>query len=377
MSGADAFTIGIEEEYLLVDARTLDLAEAPEAMIEECKRRLGDQVAPEFLRCQIEIGTKVCDTIGDARTDLGNLRRTIAEVAEGHGLTPISAGCHPAADWSDQTHRDRDRYNQLKKELGLISDRMLICGMHVHVGIGDDDTRIDLMNQASYFLPHMLALSASSPFWQGKDTGLASYRVGVFDNLPRTGLPPRFGSWSAYRRYVDTLIDAGLIEDATKVWWDLRPSANYPTLEARICDASPRIEQTLALAAVFQATLRMLWRLKTANKRWRVYDNCLIDENRWRARRFGCAEGLLDFGLGELVPVPRLVEEWIDLLAEDAEALDSVSDVASLRDTLARGTPADRQRRIFRQAVDGGATPQEAARAVTRDLADAFLDGVA
>ncbi|QFU09155.1 Carboxylate-amine ligase YbdK [Rhodobacteraceae bacterium THAF1] len=367
------FTIGIEEEYLLVDAETFDLAEAPEAMITACQDRLGDQVAPEFLRCQIEVGTKVCDNIDVARADLSNLRRVIKEVAAEHGLAPIAAACHPTAQWSEQTHRDRERYNQLKADLAGVGERMLICGMHVHVGLPDDDTRIDLMNQLSYFLPHLLALSTSSPYWQGRDTGLASYRIGIFDNLPRTGLPPRLSSWSEYQRLVDTLIGAGLIEDASKIWWDLRPSDAFPTIESRICDVCPRIEHTLSIAATIQAICRYLWRLKRKNGRWRIYENTLLDENRWRARRYGTTEGLIDFGRGEVVPMAELVDELIDLIAEDAEALGGLDAVQGLRAIVTGGTSSDRQRAAFARAKQNGNDEATALRAVTRALVDDFM----
>ncbi len=367
------FTIGIEEEYLLVDAESFDLAEAPERMIAECAAALGDRVAPEYLRCQVEIGTSVCRTIDEARAELTELRRTIADVASGYGLAPIASASHPSARWSAQTHRDRERYNELREDLADVGDRMLICGMHVHVGIPDDDDRIDLMNQASYFLPHLLALSASSPFWQGRDTGLASYRIGVFDNLPRSGLPPRIDTWSAYRRIADMLIGLDLIEDATKIWWDLRPSDTFPTLETRICDACPRIEDTLALGAAIQATMRMLWRLKTLNQRWRTYANTLIDENRWRARRYGTEGGLIDFGRAKIQPMGQLVEEWIALVAEDAEALGCGETLLGLRRILSDGTSAERQRRVHAAAVAEGADEADALRAVTRALVEEFL----
>ncbi len=369
----DAFTIGIEEEYLLLDAESLELAEAPEDMISACAAELGDQVEPEFLRCQIEIGTRVCASVAEAVADLRHLRATIAAVAARFGLRPISAGCHPTAEWSAQTHRDRERYNDLKRDLAAVGDRMLICGMHVHVGIPDEDTRIDLMNQASYFLPHLLALSASSPFWQGRDTGLASYRIGVFDNLPRSGLPPRFDSWSGYRRLVEALIAAGPVEDATRIWWDLRPSDRFPTLETRICDACPRIGDVAALAAAIQATMRMLWRLKGLNQSWRRYDLTLIDENRWRARRYGTEAGLIDFGRGSVQPMGQLVEEWLDLVAADTDALGTADMMRGLRAILSEGTSAERQRRVYQRALSEGADEAAAFRAVGRCLADEFL----
>ncbi|MEM9845017.1 MAG: carboxylate-amine ligase, partial [Pseudomonadota bacterium] len=310
-----SFTLGIEEEYLLVDKATLKLAEAPDAFMQACKAEMGDQVSPEFLRCQVEVGTKVCATIADARSDLKRLRSTVAKVAGEFDMAPLAVSCHPTADWKDQAHTDRERYNVLQHDLAGVGRRMLISGAHVHVGIEDDDLRIDLMNQACYFLPHLLALSCSSPYWQGEDTGLASYRLTVFDNLPRTGLPPRLESYSSYRRAVEAIVKTGAIEDATKVWWDLRPSDRFPTLESRICDMCPRLEHMLTIAAIIQALMRMLWRLKTQNQRWRIYDHFLVGENRWRAQRYGMREGLIDFGRGEVVDFSVLIEELIAHMA--------------------------------------------------------------
>jgi len=370
------FTIGIEEEYLLVDARTLDLAEAPEGLFDECQARLEGQISPEFLRCQVEVGTKVCKGVREAREELTALRSCVRDVAAGHGLAPIAAACHPFADWSEQAHRDRPRYNDLRRDLAAVAERMLICGMHVHVGIDDDDLRIDLMNQASYFLPHLLALSVSSPFWQGRDTGLASYRLTVFDNLPRTGLPPRLSGWGEYTRSVQTIVETGLIEDSSKIWWDLRPSHSYPTLETRICDVCPRLDHTLSLAALTQCLFRMLWRLRHSNRRWRIYDTFLIGENRWRAQRYGPDKGLIDFGRGKVEPMADLVEELVELLAEDARALDCVAEIEGLRDILRDGTSADRQRRIHAEAKAAGKSGADAMRVVVADLVEEFGAGL-
>ncbi|WP_166415852.1 carboxylate-amine ligase [Cochlodiniinecator piscidefendens] len=348
---APTFTIGIEEEYLLVDQDNLALRDAPDALMKECVDELQGQVSPEFLNCQIEIGTCVCNTVGAARDDLKRLRSTVSRVADRYGLVPIAASCHPFADWKDQRHTDKDRYNTLSKDLAGVVRRMLICGMHVHVGIENPDQRIDLMNQLKYFLPHLLALSCSSPFWQGQDTGLSSYRLTVFDNLPRTGLPPRLDSWGAYQRSVDALVDLNLIEDSSKIWWDLRPSARFPTLESRICDVQPRLEHTLALAALTQCLTRMLWRLSRHNQRWRIYDNFLLAENRWRAQRYGVTDGLVDFGAREIVPMQALTEELISLIEEDAEVLGCVKEIHTLRDIICSGSSADRQRAVYTEAV--------------------------
>ena len=369
---APAFTIGVEEEYLLVDQGSLELAEAPEGLMADCKAELEGQVSPEFLQCQIEIGSRVCANVSEAREDLKRLRSTVAKHAATYGLAPIAASCHPFAEWKKQHHTNKDRYNELRRDLGGVVRRMLICGMHVHVGIDDPDTRVDIMNQMTYFLPHLLALSASSPFWQGEDTGLASYRLTVFDNLPRTGLPPRLNSWSEYERSVNALVDLGLIEDSSKIWWDLRPSSRFPTIEARICDVSPRLETTLSLAAVIQSLARMLWRLKARNQRWRIYDNFLISENRWRAQRYGTGAGLIDFGEHEVVDFAYLIDELIDLIGEDAEALGCLAEVENTRTILARGTSADRQRAVFNDSIQAEKTVEEALRDVARHLVEEF-----
>ncbi|MBS1301274.1 carboxylate-amine ligase [Loktanella sp. SALINAS62] len=374
MTQTPHFTIGIEEEYLLVDARTCALMPTPDALMADLVDALGDRVTSEFLNCQVEVGTDICNTIADARADLGHLRSTVARLAQNYGLRPIAASCHPFADWKQQNRTDKPRYNQLDNDLGAVARRMLIGGMHVHVGLPDKDMRISLMNQLSYFLPHLLALSASSPFWQGRDTGLASYRMTVFDSMPRTGLPPRMAGWAMYQRRVQTLVDLGVIEDATKIWWDLRPSANFPTLETRICDVSPRMENTLTLAAVIQALVRMLWRRTQDGKPWRETDPLIVSENRWRAQRYGVSEGLIDSGENRVVPFAELMEDLLDLIGEDIDALNSRAEATRVRDIAAQGTDADRQRRVRQQALDKGADDHAALCAVVHALADVFCD---
>lgn len=372
MAAAPSFTMGIEEEYLLVHTDNLDLAEVPQALMDDCVAKLGSQVSPEFLRCQVEIGTDVCANIGEARDDLRRLRATVAEIAARYGLAPLAVSCHPTADWKDQNHTDKDRYNTLEHDLAGVARRLLISGMHVHIGIEDDDMRIDLMNQFSYFLPHLLALSASSPYWQGQDTGLSSYRLTIFDNLPRTGLPPRLSGYGEYQRSVQAIVDTGAIEDATKIWWDLRPSDRFPTLETRICDNSPRMEHALSIAALAQCLMRMLWRLRVKNQRWRIYESFLVGENRWRAQRYGMAEGLIDFGRGEVVPFAELLEEMIEEIAEDAEALGCLAEVEGARDIMLRGNSAQRQRAVRAAELEITGDESGAMAAVTQSLIDEF-----
>ena len=339
-----SFSIGIEEEYLLVDKETRELTpEPPEALLTKAEESLRGQVSPEFLRSQIEVGTRVCRSVQEARDQLIELRSTVGAIADEFGLAPIASSTHPFAHWESQHHTDKERYNVLAKDLQHVARRLVICGMHVHVGIEDDELRIDLLGQASYFLPHLLALSTSSPFWQGTQTGLKSYRLSVFDELPRTGLPHNFSSFSEYERTVELLVSAGLIEDATKLWWDMRPSARFPTLEMRITDVCPLIEDAIAVAAFYQCILRMLYRLRRKNQRWRHYPPFLIRENRWRAQRYGIEEGLVDFGKGAIVPFATLLEELFDLVAEDAAYFGCTTELAHARTILRRGTSADRQ----------------------------------
>ncbi|MGA9412530.1 MAG: carboxylate-amine ligase [Roseobacter sp.] len=371
-----SFTLGIEEEYLIVDADTLDLVEAPEELMRECTDQLGKKVSPEFLKCQIEVGTGVCATIADAREDLAHLRRTVKGLCNSYGLEPIAASTHPFADWHKQQFTDKERYRALEKDLAGVARRMLICGMHVHVGIEDDDLRIDLLNQFSYFLPHLLALSTSSPFWEGLETGLHSYRLSVFDNLPRTGIPPVFDSYAAYQHSIQTIINTGIIEDATKIWWDLRPSARFPTLESRICDISPRLDHAIAIAALTQSLMKMLYTLGRENKRWRQYDRFLIEENRWRAQRYGLRRGLIDFGVGGVVPFDELMQEIVDLVAPHAEHLGCLDEVTNVRDILDQGTSSQRQVSVYHEATKSGATRKEALKQVVRSLISDFSQGL-
>jgi carboxylate-amine ligase len=363
------FTMGIEEEYLLVDRETRDLATDPaDTMMRECEQLSAGQVSPEFLRAQIEVGTKICKTVAEARADLARLRSVIAQVGANHGLAPIAASTHPFATWQAQKRTPKDRYAALESDMQASARRLLICGMHIHIGIDDDNLRIDLMNQFSYFLPHLLALSCSSPFWEGENTGLQSYRLTVFDGLPRTRLPERFDSYAEYKRHIDVLVNTGILEDASKVWWDLRPSARYPTLEIRVMDLCTRLDDCISVAALSVCLMRMLFRLRKRNQRWRSYANMLIQENRWRAMRYGCDGGLIDFGLGEIVPYRTLLDELIEIVREDADALGCVAEVEHAREIPERGNSARRQVAAYDAAIARGASKREALQAVVDHL---------
>ncbi|RDE19948.1 carboxylate-amine ligase [Motiliproteus coralliicola] len=364
-STTQAFTLGIEEEYLLVDRQTRQLAsDPPEQLFRACAKVLPKMVTHEFLRAQIEVGTKVCGNIGEAREELIRLRQTVAGIADRYGLAIIAASSHPSAYWTDQQHTRLDRYDLLAEDLGAVVRRLLTCGMHVHVGIPDDDQRIDLMNQTVYFLPHLLALSTSSPFWGGDDTGLKSYRLSVFNELPRTGLPDRFSSWSDYQRHVNVLVEAGLIKDASMLWWDIRPSCRFPTLEMRVTDVCTRLEDALCIAALYLATLKMLNNLRQNNQRWREYAPMLIQENRWRAQRYGIDSGLIDFRLETKVDFAELVEQWIELVGEAADQLGCSDEIRHARQIIQQGTSAHCQTRTYQQARAEGADHPQALEAV-------------
>jgi len=364
-----SFTIGIEEEYLLVDRTTRDLVrEMPPALFESCDRALCGQVAREFLKSQIEVETRVHETVHAAGAELKSLRQTVAGLAAQHGLAPIAASTHPFARWGAQQATERERYQSIAKDLAGVGRRLVVCGMHVHVGVNNDELRIDLMNQARYFLPHLLVLSTSSPFVEGEDSGLKCYRLAAYNELPRTGLPERFGSWAEYRHTVDLLVRNGVIEDASKVWWDLRPSERFPTLELRIPDVCTLIDDAVCVAALYVSILRMLYRIRRANQMWRPYPRFLLSENRWRAQRYGVAGTLFDFGKGELVPFGDLVDELLALVREDADALGCLREVEHARTIVAHGTSADRQVARFNRGLADGASREEALRGVVDGL---------
>ncbi len=354
-------TVGIEEEYFLVHLESRDLAEdPPEEFMLECTKKLDKRVSPEFMRSQIEVGTRPHASIISAIKELEEMRATIAAIAKKFDLAPIAASTHPFANYREQIPTHRQRYEDLASDLGTPVRRLQICGCHVHIGISDKDLLIDIMNQASYFLPHILALSTSSPFWSGEDTSLSSYRLSVFDALPRTGLPDYFDSFGEYERLIGQLVRVGSIEDASKIWWDIRPSSHYPTLEMRISDVCTNINDCAAIAATFQALIAMLYRLRQSNQRWRIYPRLTIEENRWRAMRYGINGKLIDLGAGKSVAVKYLVDELIELLREDAKKLGTIKQLNHLKTIIKRGTSSDKQREIFQTAIRNGASKQEA-----------------
>jgi glutamate---cysteine ligase / carboxylate-amine ligase len=376
MTPAPQLTIGIEEEYLLVDLETRNLvADPPTELWDGAYSRIEGRVSRELLRAQIEVGTKPHHRIADAAHDLRALRRSLGEVSAEHGAAIIAASTHPFALWWEQVTSEGERYKMLAEDLGVVGQRMVICGMHVHAGIEDPELRIDLMNQVTYFLPHLLALSTSSPFWGGYNTGLKSYRMNIFRTMPRTGLPEEFASWAEYQRHVQVLVDAGLIEDGSKVWWDVRPSIRYPTLELRVTDICTRWQDAVTIAALYQSLLHMLFRLRRTNQKWRRYANMLVAENIWRAQRYGARGELMDFGVGRLVPFSDLIDELVGLVRVDAEELGCIDEVEHAREIAAGGTSAQRQIAAYEEAIADGSTKDGALRAVVDELiADTLRD---
>jgi carboxylate-amine ligase len=372
-----AFTVGIEEEYLVVDRETRDLIkDPPPEMWTSLRQVLGPQVAPEFLKAQIEVGTKVCAKLDEAREDLATLRRDLSGVVGRYGAAIIASSTHPFADWSEQVTTEQPRYQRIAADYQQVARQMVICGMHVHVGIEDEHLRIDLMNQVRYMLPHLLALSTSSPFWAGTDTGLLAYRQVIFKNMPRTGLPEEFPSWGEYERMTAVLIESGIIEDATKLWWDIRPSARYPTLEMRVSDVCTRLDDAMSVAAFYLCLLGYMFRLRRRNQRWRVYSPMLISENMWRAQRYGTDGSLIDFGRGELVAFADLVEEAIEMLAQDAVEFDVIEPLRHMRTIAREGTSAHRQLAVHRAALEAGAGDREALEAVVDHLIEDTMFGL-
>ena len=388
-------TLGIEEEYQIIDPETRELTSYVQEMMGEGRVTLGDQLKQEFMQSQIEVGSNICRNVTEARKELVRLRRTVSEVAAQHGRRIVAAATHPFSRWQDQNISEGARYDDLADEMKDAARRLLIFGMHIHLGFGKSpeayDLLIDVLNQLRYFLPHILALTTSSPFWHGRNTGLKSYRSLVFENMPRSGIPPQFYSWAEYNHYVklmgnvgslggqaDTLKPTGdqsLVGDPTKIWWDARPHPNLGTLEIRICDMCTRIDEAIAVAALLQAVVAKLIQLRNQNQSWRIYRTIYIQENKWRAVRYGIDGKLIDFGMGVEVPMRVLAEELIELVDDVVDDLGSRDEVDYIRTIINQGTSADRQLRLFNRALAEGATQREALFAVVDDLIDETAEG--
>ncbi len=337
------FTVGIEEEYQIIDPESRELTSYVQEFLEQGELVLKDQIKSELMQSQVEVGSEICADMAAARNEVVRLRSTICNLAHANGLVVAAASTHPFSMWSEQDITAKERYVKQLQEMADLAKRMLIFGMHVHVGIEDRDLRIDVMDQARYFLPHLLALSTSSPFWHGRNTGLKSYRSIVFENLPRSGPPPEFRSWGEYQRFVDILVNTGCIEDGTRIWWDIRPHPKFPTIEFRVTDICTKIDETICLAALIQAIVAKLIKLRHDNQSWRRYRHALITENKWRAVRRGTEGKLLDFGRQKEVPTKDLISELLELIDDVVDDLGSRKDVEYVHTILSEGTSADRQ----------------------------------
>jgi glutamate---cysteine ligase / carboxylate-amine ligase len=347
------FTIGIEEEYQTVDPVSRDLrSHIQTELLEKGKLLLKEHVKAEMHQSVVEVGTGICKNIKDAAAEVKQLRREMIRLAQENGLKLASAGTHPFADWRTQEIHPDERYKHIVEDLQLVARANLIFGLHVHIGIEDRETAIQMMNHARYFLPHMLALSTNSPFWLGMDTGLKSYRGKVFDKFPRTNIPDYFQSWGEYDNFVKLLIKTNCIDNAKKIWWDIRPHPFFNTIEFRACDVQMRVEETIALAALIQATVAKLYKLYEANQGFRLYRRALIMENKWRAGRYGIDGKLIDFGKQTEVPERDLIHEYLDFVEDVIDELESRQELNYVHKILDHGTGADRQLRVFRETGD-------------------------
>src|SRR6266571_4731227 len=346
------FTLGIEEEFQIIDPKTRELRSHITEMIDEGRMILGEQVKPEMHQSMIEVGTGICNNIQEARADLVKLRRTVSALAQTKGLRIAAASTHPFSSWKDQKITPDDHYAALINEMQFLAESLLIFGMHVHVGVDDREAQIHLMNAARYFLPHVLALSTSSPFWMGTRTGLKSYRSEIFKKFPRTDIPDYFSSYSEFDNYVSLLLKTGCIDKPKKIWWDIRPHPQFPTLEFRICDIPSRVDEVIALAALFQAIVAKLYKLYRMNMGFRLYRRALIQENKWRAVRWGLDGKLIDFGKQKEVPVRDLILELLDFVDDVLDDLGSRKEVEHIHTILERGTSADEQLRVYKETND-------------------------
>src|SRR5688572_4203191 len=348
----DQFTLGIEEEFQIVDPRTRELRSHVVEILEEGVMLLGEQIKPEMIQSMVEVGTGICRNIEEARADITHLRSVISSLARKNNLVIVAASTHPISRWQDQKIFDDERYELLVQELQTVARSLLIFGLHVHVGVPDKDRQIHIMNAARYFLPHVLALTTSSPFWMAHNTGLKSYRSEIFKQFPRTDIPDHFDSYSSFQRYVDLLIKTGCIDNGKKIWWDVRPHPFFPTLEFRVCDIPTRVDDTIAIAALFQAIVAKLDKLIEKNLGFRLYRRLLIQENKWRAIRWGLEGKLIDFGKQKEVPVGDLVLELLEFVDEVVDDLGSRKEVEHVHTILERGTSADEQLRVYRDTND-------------------------
>src|SRR6266540_582960 len=349
---AHAFTVGVEEEFQIVDPNTWELRSHVQELLASSAPAFGDHIKREMHQSIVEVGTKICATVEELAEEIIRTRRDLSDAAERVGLRISAAGTHPFSSWMDQVLSPGERYQNIVEELQQLARSLLIFGLHVHVAVPDRSTMIDLMNEARYFLPHLLALSTSSPFWMGRDTGLKSFRTTVFRRFPRTGIPEHFESWTAYEAYVDLLVQLHSIDNGKKIWWDLRPHPTFGTLEFRICDVPTAPRASIAIAALAQAIVVKLYRLRERNLGFRCYHRALIEENKWRAARWGIDGKLIDFGKRAEVPMRDLALELLEFVDDVLDELESREAVQYVHTVLRDGTSADRQLDVYRTSGD-------------------------
>jgi carboxylate-amine ligase len=348
-----SLTIGVEEEYQIVDPQTRELRSYITEILEEGQLVLSEQMKPELHQSIVEIGTNVCHSPAEVRAELVRLRRAIIELAAKNGLKIAAAGTHPFSSWLTQEITPLERYFGVEQDMQDLARQLLIFGTHIHIGIEDPEFMIDAMNVLRYLLPHLLCLSTSSPFWMGRETGLKSYRSIIFRHFPRTGIPRVFQSYADFQYLLDTLVRTHSVPDGSKIWWDVRPNGKYPTLEVRICDVCTRVDEAVAIAAILQAIVAKLWRLRRDNMTFRIYPADLIEENKWRAVRYGLDGKLIDFGKQEEVPARELIRELVDWFIGDiADELGSRREIEYAHTILEHGTSADRQLAVYHRAGD-------------------------
>ena len=347
-----SFTLGIEEEFQVVDPNTRELRSHIAELFAEGEKRLKDEIKREMHQPVIEIGTPICRDVTEAHSEVTRLRGQIIRLTRENGLRIAAAGTHPISHWATIPITPAGRYDQIVYDLQMVARANLVFGLHVHVAVEDNETRIQIMNAARYFLPHVFALSVNSPFWCGHNTGWKSYRAKVFERFPRTGLPDFFRSWSEYDEFVQLLVKTNAIDNGKKIWWDVRPHPFFPTLEYRICDVPMRIDETICIAALFQAITMKLWKIHNSNMTWRVYRRSLINENKQRAARWGTTGQLIDFGKRTEVPFAALLDELLEFIDDVVDELGSRNQVNYAKEILRNGTGADRQLRVFQETKD-------------------------
>ena len=368
MSPDFPFTLGIEEEYQVIDPDTRELRSYITQILDRGQTILREQIKPEMHQSIVEVGTHPCRTVGEARAEVLKLRGTIASLSAVHNLKIAAAGTHPISSWMNQEITPFERYKGVVDEMQDLALQLLIFGMHVHVGMPNNDVAIELMNVVRYFLPHILALSTSSPFWMGRRTGFKSYRSAVFSNFPRTSIPPSFTSYSEFESYINLLINTGSIDIGKKIWWDLRPHPTFNTLEYRVADICTRVDECIALAALMQAIVVKVYSMFEQNMTFRVYRRALITENKWRAQRYGLDGKLIDFGKRAEVDAKALMYELVEFVDDVVDRLGSRKEVEYIFKIIEGGTSADRQLAIYKETND--------LKAVVDNLISETMEGV-